>query len=254
LAQKKPQSGAPKSGSDNKVFYLIGAAIIIAGIGWLVTARGGGIGSTAALPTPAEFEGLAATAQPDKSVGIPLGDPNAPIEIMEFADYSCPHCASFSSFAGKLLRQNYVETGGGPVRWLSFDFVLGGFPNTIPASMAARCAGEQGAYWPYHDMLFARQTRWYTAANPSGMLGEIAEDLGLDTGAFRSCMSEARYIDEIAAARKYGESMGVGSTPTLFLNGQRLSLEGVEPYAYIESLIQAELAARASSGAPEGSE
>lgn len=234
------------------MFYLIGAAIILAGVGWLVATGGGGIGSTAALPTPAEFEGIAANVEPDKSVGIPLGDPNAPIEILEFADYSCPHCASFSSFAGKLLRQNYVEPSGAPVRWITFDFVLGGFPNTLPASVAARCAGEQGAYWPYHDMLFARQTRWYTAANPSGMFAEIAEELGLDTGAFRSCLSEGRYVDEIAAARKFGESLGVGSTPTLFINGERISLDGVEPYSHIESLIQAALAERAGSAGAEG--
>jgi protein-disulfide isomerase len=248
---KKPQSSAPQSGSGNRVFYLIGGLIVIAGIGWLVAARGGNVGTTAALPTPAEFEGIAATIEPDKGVGIVQGSPDAPVEILEFADYSCPHCGTFASFAGKLLRQNYVETPGGPVRWITFDFVLGGFPNSIPASMAARCAGEQGAYWPYHDMLFSRQTQWYTSPNPGNVMGEIADDLGLDTGAWRSCMSEARYLEQIAAARKYGESLGVGSTPTIFINGQRLDLTGVEPYSYIEGLIKQALAGGADEGADE---
>lgn len=227
---------------------MLGLLIIVAGAGWLLSQRGG-LGSSAALPSPAEFEGLAATVQPDKSVGISLGAPGAPVEIMEFADYSCPHCAQFSSFAGKLLRQNYVETAGAPVHWIAFEFVLGTFPNTISASMAARCAGEQGAYWPYHDMLFARQTQWYTSPNPGNVYGEIAEDLGLDGGDFRACYSEGRYIDEIAAARKYGESLGVGSTPTLFVNGRKLDLNGVEPYTFIEAQIKAALAEGATESA-----
>lgn len=225
---------------------MLGLLIVVAGAGWLLSQRGG-LGSTAAMPSPAEFEGIAATVEPDKSVGIPIGSPDAPIEIMEFADYSCPHCAQFASFAGKLLRQNYVEGSGAPVRWITFDFVLGGFPNTISASMAARCAGDQGAYWTYHDMLFSRQARWYTSPNPGSVYSEIVDDLGLDQGAFRSCMSEGRYIEQIAASRKYGESLGVGSTPTIFLNGRKLDLTGVEPYTFIEAQIQAALAAEESS-------
>ncbi len=250
MAQNKPQANESKEGG-NRVFYLLGLLIVVAGAGWLMSQRGG-LGSTAAMPSPAEFEGLAATAQPDKNVGIPLGNPDAPIEIMEFADYSCPHCAQFSSFAGKLLRQNYVEVSGAPVRWITFDFVLGGFPNTISASMAARCAGEQDAYWIFHDMLFARQARWYTSQNPGGIYDEIADDVGLDQGAFRSCMSEGRYLDQIAAARKYGESLGVGSTPTIFINGRKLDMTGVEPYSFIEAQIQAALAAAESSGEASG--
>ncbi|MFV1986374.1 MAG: DsbA family protein [Gemmatimonadota bacterium] len=251
MAQSKESKGSPpQNGGGNKMFYLIGALIVVAGIWWLVTARGGS-GTTAALPTPAEFEGIAATAEPDKSVAIVQGSADAPIEIMEFADYSCPYCGQFASFAGKLLRQNYVETPDGPVRWLTFDFVLGGFPNSVPAAMGARCAGDQDAYWPYHDMLFSRQAQWSRSPNAGAALTEIADDLDLDTGEWRSCMSEARHLDQIAAARKYGESMGVNSTPTLFINGERIDLAGVEPYSHIEGLIKAALAAANDSASDE---
>lgn len=240
MAQSTKSHG--DGGGGGKVFYLIGGVIVIAGIAWLFAARGGGLGSSAALPTPAEFEGLAATIEADPSAGISLGSESAPIEILEFADYSCPHCARFAGFAGKLLRQNYVETAGGPVRWVLYDFVLG-FPNTIPASMAARCAGEQGAYWPMHDLLFSRQIEWSTRPNPGGELNDIAGDVGLEMGAFKACMSEGRYIEQIAAARKYGEQLGVSSTPTFFFNGELINLGANEPYSFIEGLIKAELAA-----------
>lgn len=244
------QSGQGGQGGGNRVFYIIGALIVIAGIAWMIAARGGS--ASAALPTPAEFEGLAAAAQPDPSVGIAMGPENAPIEILEFADYSCPYCAQFVGFAGKLLRQNYVETENAPVRWIAYEFILGGFPNSVPASMTARCAAEQGMFWTVHDMLFSRQSRWYTSPNPDGELRDIAEQAGLDMGAWRECMSEARYVQQLAASRKYGEQLGVGSTPTIFLNGQRLDLSGVEPYSYIEGLIQAELAGGDAAAASEG--
>jgi len=258
--KRKAQPGRARAKSDakgggNRVFYIVAGLIVVAGIAWLVVARNGG--SRAALPTPVEFEGLAGTVQADPSVGIALGPADAPVEIVEFADYSCPHCAEFSSFAGKLLRQSYVEPPGSPVRWVLYDFVLGGFPNTVPASMTARCAGDQGAYWPVHDLLFSRQGRWAGNPSPVGELRDIIEAAGLDVGEWNACMSEGRHLREIAASRKYGEQRGVGSTPTLFLNGQRLDLTGVEPYSYIEGLIKAVLAAggqATTAGSGDGGE
>ena len=107
--------------------------------------------------------------------------------------------------------------------------------------MAARCAGDQGQYWPMHDMIFSRQTRWYTSNRPENEFSEIAEDLGLDMGAYNACTAESRYLQEIAVSRKYGEERGVGSTPTVFVDGQVVDLSRGDPYQVIESLIQARL-------------
>jgi len=260
LAQQKTPQGRgraagvpqPSSGGGNRVFYLIAGAVIVAGIAWLLVARGRGPGSGADLPTPAEFEALAADVEADPGVGIATGPESAPVEIFEFADYSCPHCATFAGFAGKLLRQNYVETAGAPVRWVMYDYVLGTFPNSVPAAIAARCAGDQDRYWPMHDLLFAQQTRWYTSGSPTDVFDEIAQRVGLEMGPWRECMSEGRHLEEIVASRKYGEQMGVSSTPTLFLNGRRLDLQGQEPYTYIEGLIRAELESAPEAGASEG--
>ncbi len=249
---KKSDAGPPPSGGGNKVFLIIGGLIVVGGLGWLLTAgRGGAVGP---LPTPAEFEALSAEVTADPSTGISLGAADAPVVIEEFVDYSCPACARFTGFAGKLIRQNYVEVSGGPVRWVLYDYVLGSFPNSVPAAMAARCAGEQDRYWPMSDLLFSRQTRWYTSASPEGEFTQAAEDVGLDMGAYRSCMGESRYLNEIASSRAYGNSRGVGSTPTVFVDGQVLNLAGTNPYEYMEGLIQARLAelAGASSGG-EGS-
>jgi len=260
VAQNKKQSGASakSGGGGNKTFFLIAGVIAAAGVGWLLTAGGGA--AAGPLPTPAEFEALAAEVTADASKGIPLGSPDAPILIEEFVDYSCPACARFAGFPGKLIRQNYVETnnleggGGGPVRWILHDYVLGTFPNSVPAAMAARCAGEQGRYWPLHDLLFARQTRWYTSSSPEDEFSRAAEDVGLDMGSYGECMGESRYLNDIASSRAYGTSRGVGSTPTVFLDGQLLNLAGTSPYEYIEGLIQERLAAIAGSDETPGSD
>lgn len=249
--QRKRAQQTESDGRNNRVFQIAIGILVLGGVGWLVLAGRGG-GATGPLPTPAEFEALSAGITADPSVGITLGSESAPVEIVEFADYSCPHCATFSGFAGKLLRQNYVETGdiesgGGPLRWVLYDYVLGGFPNSLPAAMAARCAGEQDRYWPMHDLIFSRQTRWDFSASPGGELAEIAGDIGLEMGAYRECMNESRYLEQVAASRKYGDSRGVQSTPTIFLDGVLLNLAGKEPYSYIEGLILAKLGALSAS-------
>lgn len=259
MAQQKAPKGKGRpagttegSGGGNRLFYLLAIAIVVAGVTWLLVARNRGIGQSVALPTPAEFVSRAEEVEADPSVGMSLGPQSAPVELYEFVDFSCPHCATFAGFAGKLLRQNYVETADAPVHWVTYDYVLGNFPNSVPAAIAARCAGDQGRYWPMHDLLFARQTSWYTSRTPNDVFADLAEQVGLDMGAFRECVSEGRHLDEIIASRKYGDELGVGSTPTLFLNGERLDLAGKEPYSYIEGLIQAALAGDSVAETGEG--
>ncbi len=223
----------PRSGErgQSRTFYLLLAVVAAGGIAWLISASGSSQSASEPLPEiPVDVEA-------DPSAGLALGDADAPVTIMDFSDYSCPHCARFASFTGRLMRQNYVENGG-PVRWIHYDYVLGTFPNSVAASIAARCAGDQGRYWPMHDLLLARQTRWAMDGDPNGRFREIADDLGLDGGEFGSCLREQRHLDRVMAVRKYGDELGVNSTPTLFLNGRRLDLLTEGDYAVLERLVQ----------------
>ena len=235
--QTSPRGGA--SGQSRK-FYLLLAVVAAGGIAWLIAASGGS--QSAAVPLPE----IPIDIEADPSAGLALGAADAPVTIMEFADYSCPHCARFASFTGRLMRQNYVGNGG-PVQWILYDYVLGTFPNSLAASIAARCAGDEGKYWAMHDLLLARQTRWAMDRDPNGRFREIADELGLDGGQFGRCLSEQRHLDRVMAVRKYGDEMGVSSTPTLFLNGRRLNLETEGDYAVLERLVQ-QVVAEGTSG------
>lgn len=206
-------------------------------------------------PASTQLTEIPADVQADPSAGLALGPVDAPVTIMDFSDYSCPACARFASFTGRLMRQNYVGENG-PVRWIHYDYVLGTFPNSVAASIAARCAGDQGRYWPMHDLLLARQTQWAMDRDPNGRFREIADDLGIDGGEFGRCLSEQRHLDRVMAVRKYGDQLGVSSTPTIFFNGRPLDLMTEGDYSVIERLIQEAVREGASEaeGAPAAGE
>ncbi len=223
------------------------AVVVVAGASWLLMARG----DSAPPPTPEELGEIVVGMDVDSSVGINRGSESASVTVEEFYDFSCPFCASFSGFAGKLLRQNYVDGMDAPVRWISYDYVLGTFPNSVAAALAARCANEQGLFWPVHDLILSRQMEWQMAGNPSGTLTGIARESGVDMDGYETCMAERRYLEEIAKSRKYGDSRGVSSTPTLFIDGEPISLAGVDPYRHIAGLIDAKLEAGSVGDAGE---
>lgn len=241
MANRKDDSGGKKGAGW--LFYAILAVVAAGGIAFLVTGGGGGSGElTSPLPAWAE------TVEPDPAVGVPLGRDDAPVTIMEFLDYQCPHCAQFGAFTGRLIRQNYVEQGG-LVRWVLYDYLVG-FPNEVPAAIAARCAGEQGRYWEMHDILLAEQNRWGTSDSPGRLFREYGERIGVDGASFRSCLEERRPLEEVMASHAYGQQLGVQGTPTLFLDGRRLDNRTETGYEQLERLILAAAdSARAASGA-----
>ena len=145
------------------------------------------------------------------------GNPETPIVIMDFSDYSCPACRQFASQAKPLLEASYVETG--LARFQYFDFpIVNNFPNSFLAARAARCAGDQGAYWPFHDQLFRVQESWSRQADAAPSFEEYAGALGLDRRAFRSCLRSDRHAATVTANLLLGQELGVSGTPTIFLN------------------------------------
>ncbi len=145
------------------------------------------------------------------------GDPDAPITLMDFSDYSCPACRDFASRVKPTLNRVYVDTG--LLRFEYYDFPPPGmFPNSYTASRAARCAGDQDAYWAFHDRLYQNQSRWSTLSDPVRTFEGYAEEIGVDRGDFRDCLRGDRHAETVTANFMLGQQLGVTGTPTVMLN------------------------------------
>jgi protein-disulfide isomerase len=170
-------------------------------------------------PTPATI-----TASDEALV---LGQPDAPVTIVEFSDYQCPFCERHFLETWPQLRAEFIETGR--VRYVFKDLPLTNIhPQAPKAAEAARCAGEQGAYWDMHDQIFRGQSEWAGKDNHVEVLKSYAAELGLDTTAFNACLDSGRWASAVDADLQEGMGLGVRGTPTFFIDGY--PLVGAQPF------------------------
>lgn len=228
------------AGGPGRTFYLVLGGVAVAGAAFLFFAGGGGGPEPIGPLSQAELEVEADSG----AYAAAVGPEDAPVTLVEFADYQCSHCARFASLPGPALKRDYVQSG--QVRMLLYDFPLSRQTNAIPAALAARCAGEQDAYWEMHRLLFSNQADWARDQSPEDKFADYADRVGLDRGQFDQCYSEREYIEEIMASRAYGTTLGVSGTPAIYVNGEK-----TEGYSYeaVQQVIESQLeAATASSG------
>ncbi len=160
------------------------------------------------------------------------GDPKAPVVIIEFSDFQCPYCQSVQPTLKTLLAKY-----DGRVSLAYRDLPVRDIhPQAQLAAEAARCAGEQGKFWEYHDLLFANQNK----LDRPGLV-DLAHGLKLEEKQFDSCLTSGKYQAQIEQDRQLGLRAGVAGTPGFFVNGNLLS--GNLPQDAFEKVIQAELAA-----------
>jgi protein-disulfide isomerase len=186
------------------------------------------------------------------AAGIVKGSPDAPVELIEFADFECPGCAYFATLTEPDVMNRLVATG--QVRFRFMDFPLPDIHrNAVAAHNAAHCANEQGKFWEYHDLVFQTQDRWNGQATlkPRGPLKEIAQAAGLDVGKWEECYDSERMLPQILGNRREGERRRVGGTPTFIIGDQMFSNPGVS-FDELKGMIDAEAAKRAAASAPAG--
>jgi protein-disulfide isomerase len=159
-----------------------------------------------------------------------LGPKNAPVTVIEFADFQCPFCKR-SEDAVKAIREKY----GDRVKLVFMDFPLSFHPHAMPAANAARCADAQGKFWQYHDALFADQSK----LEPND-LKATAKTIGLDTTKFNACLDKNQYSPEIQKDLEEGHKLNVNGTPTFFIDGREVV--GAQPPESFVSIIDQELA------------
>jgi protein-disulfide isomerase len=172
---------------------------------------------------------------PRREVAIESSDPargsaSAAVTIIEFSDFQCPYCQRASPALKKLL-----DTYGNRVRLVWKDFPLTQIhPQAFKAAEAAHCAGDQGKFWEYHDLLFANQQALLVDD-----LKKYAKNASLDTARFAACLDTSKYAERVRDGVAAGNRLGVNSTPTMYINGRVVA--GAYPYEDLAAIVDEEL-------------
>ncbi len=170
--------------------------------------------------TPALAEEAPATAQLPEVPEMVLGNPDAPITLVEYASFTCPHCAHFHETVFKDLKKDYIDTG--KVKFVYREVYFDRYG--LWAAMVARCGGET-RYFGINAMLFEQQKVWAGTDDPAAAvenLKKIGRTAGMDDATLQACLQDATMAQALVA--KYEENSAkdaVTATPTLFINGEK---------------------------------
>jgi protein-disulfide isomerase len=231
-------------GNSPQRFYLVLGLLVVVGALFIVRA---------ARAPKVRANVTTAPIMPAQAEGYLMGNANAPVQIMEFADFECPACGNFAVITEPDVRNRIVNTGLASYRF--FDFPLPMHKNTMAASNAAACAADQGKFWEMHDQLFRNQPEWNTEAtdNPKKIFLGYVKSMGMNTDTWETCFDAQAHQSRIMANQAEGNRRKVQSTPT-FVIGTRL-IPGAMSYdvfkAYVDSAAkEAPAAARVDTAAP----
>lgn len=221
-------------------FSIIIAGLLVAGAVWYTsgTRRPVAAGELATQESAAGNVQTNNALQPRESDRI-LGDPAAPVIIIEYGDFQCPFCGRLHANINVPLREQYIQSGKVKFIWRDFAF-LG--QESQMASQAAHCAGDQGKFWEYHDYLFEHQNGENQGAFSIPNLKRFADALGLDKEKFAACLDAGTYAELVAQNTQEGRSIGVSGTPTTFINGK--SVVGAVAFTDIKAIIDNALSAK----------
>ncbi len=229
--------------SSQSKFYGVLGIVALAGVALIgyVTLKDRGAATSEARSAPLEPGGELVPAD----VGVARGDPNAPVVIEEYIDYMCPYCAMVAKLTLPQILERYVDTG--KARFILFDFPVHRGEKPIMAAEAARCAGDQGAYWPMEKLLFDRVSEWEKKGDPRGLFRKYAESLGLDGAALEECLRSRKHRETVLRSQLRARQLGLTGTPTFLINGR--PAKGAMSFDELAALIEKELArAQAQEG------
>ncbi len=157
----------------------------------------------------------------DYSKGQKIGSDSAKVRLVEFSDFQCPACLAWESTIRQILGAKHEN----------FQFIYRYFPltqihkNSMAASVFSQFAAENGKFWEIHNKLFDTQSQWQDLADPADFFSGLAKEVGLDDSQVKEALKNQQLKDVITADANEGESLGVDSTPTFFLNGHKLDLK-----------------------------
>jgi len=223
-----------------RTWGLAALALLMAAGGafWLTRpADGPAAGGAALAPLAAQAQEAAQTAPLPAVPDMVLGAADAPVTIVEYASYTCPHCASFHGNVFKDLKANYIDTGKVRLVYREVYFDRYG----LWAAMLARCGGGT-RYFGISSMLFEQQRNWAGSDDPAAVvenLKTIGRTAGMDDATIQACLQDNAMAEAMVAAYQANATAdGVEATPTILINGEK---HGNMSYADLAALIDAKL-------------
>jgi protein-disulfide isomerase len=174
--------------------------------------------------------------------GRSLGDPNAPVTVVEYGDYQCPGCGQFAQEIEPRLVEEYVKSGLVRYEFRDYSFLddrVDG-SESDDAAAAAFCAADQGQFWRYHATLYTNQYGENQGAFERDRLRAMAEGLGLNMEQFNGCLDDGVHEGDVEAMNGEASSFGLRGTPSFVVNGVPIDYGG---YDSLKAAIEAELAA-----------
>ncbi len=202
-----------------------------------------------ALPSIFLVIGIAAIAVLAVNLGSPsaaedgkvprpvLGETAAPVAIHEYGDFQCPSCGAFARSIEPQVRAAYIETGKARLVWHDFAWIGA---ESRDAANAARCAGDEGKFWKYHDLLYANQSGENAGAFSKDRLKGFGAAIGLEPTTFRACVDAGTYAAAVQADIGDVRQKGFNGTPTFVIGDQRIV--GAQPFEVFAAAIDAALA------------
>jgi protein-disulfide isomerase len=228
-----------KSGNKPFIGVLVAIGLVgVAAIGYLATQAG-----------DAQVMRIDTSVPIGKAESYLIGREDAPVQVIEFADFECPTCGSWASLTEPDVRTRLINTGQVAIRF--YDFPLPMHKNTWPASNAAACAAEQGKFVEMHDRLFQNQIEWNgdATSKPRSVFVEYAKAIGLDGAKFESCYDSQKMIPRIKGNRAEAERRQIAQTPT-FIIGDKM-IPGDVAYDQFKKFVDEELAKKAPAAAKD---
>jgi protein-disulfide isomerase len=166
-----------------------------------------------------------------------LGSPDAPVTMIEYSEYLCSFCRAFALETFPLIKEQYIDTG--QVKFIFRDFPVHG-EGAVAMAMVADCAADQDKFWEMNETLFDRVEEWSASEQLLQTLLGYADELGMDTDVFSTCLQQGTTIERIREDYEVGVQEGVSATPTFFVNGTLV--RGAVPFEQFQTVIEEELA------------
>ena len=211
------------------------SALIVAGFA-LAGCAGGGVSQPPTLEALIA-SGAGPTLQMLKHPGPlgdrAMGDPNAPVTVIEYASLTCPYCRRFHADVFPRFKRNFIDTG--KVYFIFREFPIGRSAGT--AAIAARCVPEKH-YFAANWRLLAQQRQWVSQQVRYDAIYKVVQEFDLDRAAFDSCMENQTIIEGLNEVKERGRDLGVSATPTVFVNTEMR--RGGVSYEDLVEMISAE--------------